>query len=283
MQRLLVGTTDTPLVAVIRDGDGDPVEGLTVTVTVTRDDGTTVVSGASTTDLGDGRYGWTPTSAATAQLDWLRASWRVAGVERALTVHEVVGGFLFGLAELVQAEPGLEFVARDVLRAVRTQAELEVERICGRAFVPRYGAWRLDGRGEPSLPAPAVGLRSVRAVAELVDGTESSPWTSAELAAVVEPTPGSWVRSDGGVWPSGPFIVRAEHGMDGCPDDVARAAIRRARWWWQSSSTAVPDRALAWTSETGATFRLAAPGAAATGDPEVDAVLARWSMRVGVA
>jgi hypothetical protein len=83
------------------------------------------------------------------------------------------------------------------------------------------------------------------------------------------------------------------YGLSVVPADLKRAALARIRYRLNLERSGIPDRALTMTVADGGTFEMAPPARqqanqaghmSGTGMPEVDAVLARYSMRAtGVA
>lgn len=285
-QQLLRGVAAN-LRAVLADSDGDPAAGLTVTVGVTKADGTEVVAaGTSAPEDPDaaGTYTVAVSAAQVATLEWLAATWKVAGVTRAVTVHEVVGGYYCSVADAHTVEQ-FGTVPAATLRRVRGEVEAEFEQITGVAFVPRYARVRVDGTGRTTLAVPFSQVTSVRSVRVYSDGVTYTTFTAGELAAVPASRTGLLVRTDGAVWPTGRqnIIIEIEHGYSSVPADVKRAAIARLRSRVNQAASGIPSNALSFATENGQTFRLSVPAVDRTGDVDVDAVLARHSMRVGIA
>src|SRR5690349_8723938 len=80
--------------------DGVPVDPGTVTVEITRADGTSLVAaGAATTGSGSTPRAFALTTTHTALLDRLTVTWTSTAKGTLTSVVEVVGGYLFNLAE----------------------------------------------------------------------------------------------------------------------------------------------------------------------------------------
>jgi hypothetical protein len=108
------------------------------TVTVTRADGTPVITSGATNNTGVGTFARTLTAAQMGLLDTLTAEWTMTvGAETTvLRTHvEVAGGFLCPLADLAAVFTG-ETDAE--LARIRTAAEQRLEDAIGFACVPRY-------------------------------------------------------------------------------------------------------------------------------------------------
>jgi hypothetical protein len=249
-----------------------------VTVTVKRLDGTTVTSGAAT-GMGSGVYDFELPE--QAELDTLTVDWSglVGGATVVVRdVVEVVGGFLFGLAE---AREELRLPASfdtATLVAKRTSVEYEAEDIAGVAFVPRFKRRLFDGTGTQELCVPDVELRVVRAasVAPTAGGVFTA-LTVGEVAEVAAQPEGVLVRDDGSTWPRGHrnVIVEYEHGMDMPPVTVRDAAVLRLRSKLSETRTQIPDRAISFTVAEGGVYRLTTAGRRSTGYSEVDAAYQR--------
>lgn len=257
----------------------------TVTVAVTRLDGTAVSSGNATHGA-TGVYSYVlpggpagPASA-TWQLDTLIVSWTgtVGGAVVTLTDEvEVVGGFMFGLAEARAADPSLANTTTypsATLAAKRIQVEQECEEICRQAFVPRFYREALSGRDIDRIGTRWPMLRTLRAVT--VSGVA---WSAPDVAAVAVSESGMLTRPSGSVWPAGSqnIVVEYEHGWDRPFEDLKEAAMARLRSRLNLTRSGVPDRTSSYTTETGATYRVTLPTADTTGIPEIDAAYGRYT------
>jgi hypothetical protein len=265
-----------------------------VTYTVVDANGTAVTSGTASTG-GTGRY--TFTLPAQSLLAHLTVTWSatIAGqpvVESDLV--EVVGGFYFTLVEARASEPTFVDTAKYPsadLEVSRLEVEVECERICQRAFVPRYRRVVLDGTGTPDLVLPDGGdelvagivLRGVRTVRSAkVAPRAGQPYvalTAGQLAALAITADGTLTRTDGGVWTEGRsnVVLEYEFGSDAPPADLKRMSLVRLRSRANIHRSGVPDRAISFTVAEGGTYRLSTPSAERTGIPEVDGTYARYS------
>jgi hypothetical protein len=132
--------------------DGVPVDPGTVTVGITRADGTVLVaSGTGTTGAGTAARTFSVTTTHTALLDRLLVTW-TSSAKGTLTSHlEVVGGFVFSLAELIAVKPPNQTWTTAQLVAMRTTVEQAIEDEYGTALVPRYRRDTLSGDGTTLL------------------------------------------------------------------------------------------------------------------------------------
>jgi hypothetical protein len=257
------------------------VDSGNVTATLKRLNGTLIEAvTAGHSGLGDYTY---PVPA-QALLDTFRLEW--SGLFGGVTVTavdyvEVVGGFLFGIAEARQRHRFLADVNRYTaadLAAKRIEVEQEIENICGQAWVPRFARYALSGRGYEQLATPATMLRALRAAT--IGGVAL---TQPELDAVSLTDSGILRRPTGTPWPAGyrNVIVEVEHGNDYPPEPIKEAGILRLRSRVSMTTTEIPDRAISYSVAEGGTYRLSTPGRTRTGIPEIDGVLERpgWTRR----
>lgn len=294
----LLRATPASLSVTLLDSTGEPRAAAgTVTVHVTRADGSDLLAAGSSTvvDSDDSTiYTAALTAAQTAQLDILTAVWTDNGVAVATTLHEIVGGFYFTIAEARQLEPSLRDLAKypnaDVLE-FRREVEEEFETIAGVAFVPRYAHIRISGTGTESIELPdgVTRLRTVRSVRTYFSATDYIDATSDQLAAL---QPSEWGELDWLVSPIDPaaglifaygqrnIVLGVEHGYDRPPATVKRAGVRRLRQRLNGAKSAFPENAQRFTAENGATYTLARPTVFSTGDDEIDAVLGRFATRI---
>ncbi len=290
-QRILRGATATLLYDLL-DADGEAVNATgTLTVGVTRADGTLVlpagtptVKPAGTT----GRYTVGLTAAQTATLDVLTATWADSATPTAArsTTHLIVGGFMFSIADLRASEPGLDDTGTfpsPLIIAARNKVEDEAEEICDRSFVPRFSQVTVDGTGEDTIITGVSEIRTVRSI-RIYDSPGSATYTSftaAQLAGVVASPDGQLRRTDGGVfdWGFGNVVVAVEHGLTEPRDDLREAAMIRCVDRIRRKDSQIPERALRYQRDDGFSFELDVPDEFTTGIPAVDAVYQRYSRR----
>lgn len=284
--RILRGTAAT-LTFQGRDQNGEPADPGTVTVGVTRSDGTVVVAaGTATTAPSTAPSTRTValTAAQTSQLDVLFATWTVSGTEIAVTRHDVVGGFYYGVDDLRAAEPSTS-TDRSVeeVHAVRAHVETLIEQSTGVAFVPRFDVAYLEGNRTCHVVLPRWYLRRFRWIKLWSSNTESSAFTDTACAAI-RPDAGGVMRldhvADGGL--VGYMVeVGFEHGMDAPPADVAREALVFARSQGTRGKRSMPEAATSQRLDNGTFITLATPGVGNwhTGIPTVDDMIRRRRRR----
>jgi hypothetical protein len=248
-------------------------------VTVTRSDGTAVVTGAATS--GTGAAARTYTLAAQTRLDHLTAVWTgSSGGRQATTRHEVAGGYYADLAE-IRALDALSNVTKypeATLARARWQAEAKFEDATGVAWVPRHDRQVCFGDNTTQLLTRWPRPRSLIAVT--INGAAAADLTLFSLydIGVVE-------RASGVTWPrgttsTGNVVVEYTHGYDRPTEDLRQAFLTYVRYLVLDTTSRIPDRASAYSTEFG-TFQLVTAGFnRPTGLPEIDVVLNEHSHRV---
>jgi hypothetical protein len=260
----------------------------TVTITVTRDNGTALVTDAATTGSGTAARTYTLAATHTQLVDLLYVSWQVSNVEVGATSVEIVGGYFASNPQIAERQPKAPGTLPDsVLGQVRAEVEQEFEDACHVAFVPRYRRERIYVRHDTTtLVLSEFELRSVRSCVIHDSSTSSTTLTSTELAAIKPNGAGLAVRNDGGYWPCGSWVeIAYEHGYDRPSQRVVRAFLDRLSERLNQKNSAVNPRAMQMVSD-GMTVNLATPGRGdwITGNPDVDIVLfAEMRHRVGIA
>lgn len=255
----------------------DAADPGTVTIGITRADGTVLVApGTATSGSGNAPRTFALTTTHTATLDMLTATWSSSLLGATVTYVEVVGGFLFTLAQArTDSDLSNQTSPTDaLLREKRTIAEVELEHALGVALVPRYARERLSGSGRQLLQTSWAMPRTIRAV------------TAAEQAlsvAQVQPFRFGFRRDEG--WPEGfsNIVIGYEHGYDFPPGDVLRAALaltKRALSTPQSSSAGIVVRAEAGQSAITYASPTAGGGSRRVfGILDVDDYVAAWDHR----
>lgn len=270
----------------------------TATVTITKADGSAVVTAAAATHGSAGVF--TYALAGQSALDRYAVAWTATFSGSAVTETdylEIVGARYFNLADARASDSTLSDTSKYPLAALevaRLETEAEVEQICDRAFVPSYRRVYLDGSGTSDLlltdaawaaaGRSAADIRTIRSakMASQYGGTYTA-LTAGQLAACYVTPDGSLRRTDGGIWTEGPGTVLIEHeyGLDAPPSELVRAMYTRFRVRLNINKNGVPERATSFTIADGGVFRLDLPGAWKTGIPDVDAVYSRYSRRSG--
>lgn len=258
-----------------------------VTVTVTRLDGTAVGAPATATSLGSGVY--TFVKPGYIDLDTHLVEWSGTVGGAALKVHdivEIVGGFYFGLAEVRAMRPPLDPTVYTTaeLAAKRIEVEQEVDRITHSSFVPRFARVVLSGNGTDRIRTPDMDLRAIRAIKTAwLHGGTFHIWTPTEISYVGAHQGGVLIRDIGLIWPTGTqnVIVEYEYGQDYPPEDLRSAAKKRLRSLLSSATASIPDRTLSYTTPDGASYRLTTPSKEKTGIPDVDAAYERACVDAG--
>lgn len=290
-QRVIAGTPASVEWQLI-DGTGEPANPGTVTVTVTRADGTALATDAATSGSGTAARTYALTAAQTATLDRLTVAWKASGVTLATTEVDVVAAPWFSNAELRAAETSLgeasKYTAAKIAVA-RLQVESFFEKITHRRFVPGYALVWLPGVRGRDLVVPHPDVRTIRSAA-LYDDPSADPvetLAAGELAAI-PPSPAGVVSRYSGTWNARWVRIGFEWGFAGVPADVKRQAQRLCREVLVNEPKgSVPDNASSWSStELGWSAVLVTPGVrgAHTRLPSVNECLDTWTFaEVGLA
>lgn len=281
MERIVVNRSATLYKTFYSNGVAADPTG-TPTVTITRQsDGTAVTAGAVTDETAAGTWSITIPATSNTLLDTLTVNW-TATVNSTPQEHietvEVAGGTYFTLSELRAVYPGSVTDAEAV--DMRTTVEQAIEHACDVAFVPRYTLERLNGTGGATLLLrPHV--RAIRSVT--VDG---AAFTASDLLAMSLGVTGT-VYSAARTWAAGSsnILIGYEHGHTEPPAEIKDAALMLAKMRLIGRRSPIDDRAVTFSSNEGGTYSLAVPGRNGSyfGHPDIDAVIARYSMSVGIA
>ena len=283
MSAMVLAANPATVSATFYNTAGTVVDPGTVTVNVTRLDGTAVVTGAATTSgTGAAARTYTLTSSHTATLDTLTVTFVSSSLSQSVSESvETVGAHLFTEAEARAFDGGAMTEAKvtdAALEEARARITDQFESICGVSFVPRYRIDTFNGLGGAYLMLPRHKVTSIRSVEYRTSG--AATWTaydSDDLADLyVEPW-GELLRESRGTFLSGRRNIRIgyEHGFTQPPYDIKRAALLAARYELVASN--INDRAISITTEQGSE-QLWTPGISGRGTaihplPEVDRVL----------
>lgn len=250
------------------DGVATAPTGILQAVVTRTADGTTVAGSPFTYTVTGTTCAFTLTS--QDSLDVLTVDWNGTVGGDPVTARdyvEVVGGFLFDLPTAV-ARYNLSAYTFAQLAAARIDVEQECERICRRAFVPRFAFEKHNGSGTSQLRVLWPYLRAVRAVR--VAGVA---WSAPDVAALGYADHGVITRPGGAIWPAGAgnVVVEYEHGSDVPPMEIGNMAMARLRSKLAQPKSGIPERALSYTTADGGSYRLSSASAETTGIPDVDA------------
>lgn len=267
--------------------DADPG---TVTVTITRLDGTAVVTDATTT-ASDNDRSYPLSAAQTADLDTLSLAFTSDDLGTITETVEVVGALLFTVAEARAFDGGAMQLTSTYPTATIEEARARItdqfETICGVSFVPRYRLDILSGIGTEDLMLPRMKVTDVRSIEYRDSG--STTWTAYDaddLADVYIEDYGWLLRESRGTFVSGRRNIRVgyEHGYATVPLDIKRAALMAVKHELMKSN--VDPRAISISDEM-TTTQLWTPGISARGSaihplPEVDRILKLYMYTVPV-
>lgn len=258
-----------------------------VTYSVKRLDGTVVASGNASGPSPTGTYSFL--LGGQANVDTLTVDWTgliASATVTARDIVEIVGGYIFGLAEARAQPPALDTTRFPSARLAqkRIGVENECEEICGQAFVPRFArhAFTVGGinysttRTVRTLTLPHINIRALRAVS--VDNVAQS---LSGLAVTPSGVLTGLSVGIGGTINGANVIVEYEHGLDYPPEDLKEACMLRLRSRLVSGDTGVPQRALSFSVQDGGVYRLSVPSGKKTGIPDVDGVYERYTIDRG--
>lgn len=227
MERYLKATAATT--SVTFQEDGVTVDPGTVTLTLTREDGTVIASAQATSGTGAAARTFNLTAAThLASLDVLRLDWYSATKGTLTTYAEVVGGFLFSVAELRALLPNTDTYPTADLITGRTLAEQALEDACGVPFVPRYFRVKVDGSGHEDLLLPPRPLSITSVTTGATSSSDGTALTAAELEDLRLYDDGRLYHSAGWIAGRGNVEIKGTHGYPRPPARVSRAALKLA-------------------------------------------------------
>lgn len=281
-QRIVRGAAAT-ISRQFADQYGDEGDPGTVTVGVTRADGTELVAaGTATSGTGTNPRTFTLTAAQTARLDRLNVTWSVSGTEVAESTVDVVGGTWWSLATARAAIAEVRDEGRltdEGLRDAITATEQIVDATTGVAWLPRFVTVQVYGHGSASVSLPGVmRLRSVQWCRVWSSDTAYEDLDVTELAAIPADGAGIARRMDGNVWPNNYRIVFGlEVGHDAPPVPLRTGMLPYLR---QVALAGAKNMGNVQTvSADGVTYAYSPPAGSVTGIDACDRVLAAYDAR----
>ena len=271
-QRVLLNTPTTLTIVFEVDGVATDPSPTDATVTITRADGTPLLTDEPATRTAVGTFDVSLTAAQNDRVDALTVAW-TSSLGTLTTFVEIVGGFLFTIAEARMTKPLDDVATHPSQRIIdaRTLAETALEEACSVAFVPRYFTERLDGKRDTDLLLSTV--RPLTITACTVDGVTVAP---SELELYAD---GRVYRQAGWGTLRRGVTITGTHGYASPPPRVSRAAILLAKRFLIDSP--VSDRATSLTTEDGTTQFLVTAGVrqAVFDIPECNAVVELYGLR----
>lgn len=275
-QRIVRGASDATISHQFTDADGDAATPSgTVTVSVTRSDGTAVtvgaVAGASTAPRTV-----TVGVAELSVVDQLTAVWSVGAVAVATDIIDVVGGTIGSLAQIEAVETTLAGKTAAKVKDARSAAESRFIDTQHRSPVTRLTVERFNGTGHRWLNGQWPDLVEVRWARVYSSPTAFTELTADQIAAINTPDELARFERSDTCWPCGRNNIEIAYvfGMTELPTGLRRAFYRAVRVECNSPTTGVPERSTTWASADGINFGQARPGVkgAAYGIDEIDAV-----------
>jgi hypothetical protein len=272
MDRVLINTAVPISTTFYVDGVATDATG-TVAVSVTREDGTSLITGTATHGT-VGQYTFTLTPAQTGLLDQLTVQWTatIGGVAQTVTTYvQIVGGFLFSVADARARSPlndTATYTTASIV-AARTYAETELEKLCG-AFVPRYARDTLSPNYRRSSYRPLRLRHSrVRTIRSLT--ANGVAWTTQALANLQWEERGVLWGTFG--WMPRSVIVGYEYGRDFPPPGASTAGIELARAYLLTTGSQIDSRTTRIITEDGTLDLSIAGGQGRYGIPAVDSFI----------
>jgi hypothetical protein len=259
-----------------------------VRITVTDQDGNTVVNNQSAThgaaNSGYYSYSLAPQTAPA----WLTVTWSGTwgDVAQSLTTGagqtdaqpaevQVTGGHMFTVAQLRAFGDGALASSTTypdaTLIDTRSRVTMLFEDFCNVAFVNRYGRVSLDGVLSRTVWLPNMKVNKIRTVT--INGIALD---AGQLAQITVYPYGKLDRL--ALWP--PYVTKQnivigyEHGYTYTPQDVARAAMMLARY--ETITTELSDRMISFSNDLGIIRQALPDRDHPTGIPSVDSVLCRY-------
>lgn len=285
--RIVRGASGAELSHQFVDSDGEPAAPSgTVTVAVTRSDGSTVTPGAVAGSSTDPRTVLLAV-ADVAEVDWLTAVWSDDGTEVFTDTVEVVGGVIMSLATAKSLDPTLAAKEEAFPRARRAVEDMVTAEL-GRSLVERFYTERISGTGTNCVVTSWPDVLEVKWAKIWTSATESTSLTAAELAAIPSNTAGILERTDGSVWPSGTVNIEVGYrfGMLDLPTDLRDNLVLAVRHHLVKLTNGVPYQSETIRTADGILMSLARPGVgnSITGNDDVDAAIRRHGfMQFGIA
>lgn len=240
-----------------RNSDGEPADPGTVTVGVVNAAGVTVVAAGTATVAAGNTRSIVLAPAQTGSVDTLTATWTAGGVTVGSTVVELVSAPLITFAEFqsLSAQVSHNVTLDRFLLARRSVDDLLFDAL-NRSMVRRFTVERVDWRRRRGgLPLRYPDLESVRFARRLEpDGTTTDVL---DVASIRPDTAGVAYHDS---WLDGRLEIGYVHGWPAVPADAKRVVARLIRVHLGESTSALDDRAQAYTDSAGNTIRLGVEG-----------------------
>lgn len=273
VQQIVVDTPATLSAVFYPTGSDTAAADGTVTVAVTRADGTTVTGVGAVTGSG-GTY--QATLPAQTSLDLLTATWD-GDTQKVRTTHEIIGVPIVELAEIratLNIGDTSKFPNARLAEARAWFTDLATDAL-NYSPIPRFAHETLDGTGLSTIDlmgshAYLRQLRWATVDGETVDPEDLAEWGFTDSRIDRSPA--------GGVFTSGHRNIQIayEHGLDRPSAELRQLALMAIRFRLLTNQAGqIPDRALSITNEYG-NVQMAQPSRnRPTGIPDVDAGLMR--------
>jgi hypothetical protein len=281
VQRVLRNVQATLDVTFYSAGTATDADG-SVTVDITRADGTAFATGAATTHPGPtGTYRYV--LAPQTNLEYFKLVWTgtFSSIVQKITTHtEIVGAFYVPLND-IRAIRGLSSATdfpNAKLEEARQWFEDLAEGYCDRAFVPRFAIDRLDGDSTDTILLDRIEPRTI--LSAKVGGVAQT----GTLTWALHPT-GRLVRDEGTFDEGSRNVeIQYEYGADEPDFELRECALRAIQYRLLGDNLGLPAEAMSAAVDVRGPLTLGPQigFTRPTGIPEVDHVLNGRSMTVGV-
>lgn len=264
----IVAATSATLSFQPTDSEGEPASlAGTVTVTVTRSDGTAIATDAATSGSGAHPRTYDLTAAQTADIDRFTAIWSVGAVVVASTTHDVIGRPIITAADFKARQPNrvANFDPASFAQARREAFDFILHR-SNRAFVPMLAVEKVTQRHNywsDSIKLTFPDLHSILWALDEDGNTIDTSSVTADSAGIA--------RLHDRAWPWGEITIAYVHGFNRPPDDLVGAVARLiAQKMTDGRGMTPPASANPGAVGAGGFRPIAGYGRALTGEAEVD-------------
>jgi hypothetical protein len=264
IERVLRNNPST-LTAFFYNGDTltDP-DGQAVTFTALKADGTTHTATTAATRVSVGKYTFSLPSQSALQELSCEFVGLMSGQATTVPVSvEIVGGFIFTIADFRTYEPlfteNPATYTFDKLADARHATEQEFERICNRAFVPRFGRYEDLGDGTNEIWTEHQDVHNITKLT--IDGVDKMSYQTDGLIRVDRNNTKLLFLRRGLFFPQdSEIVIEYEHGFKTTPFPIYDKGKKRARMHALGQVTRVDDRVTVISDRDGGRYNLATPG-----------------------
>lgn len=266
IERILRNTPTTLSVTFTVDEVPTDPDGATANFSALKADGTTHTASTPATRTGVGAFTYSMPS--QANLNVLATSWTATMSAQPVTIKssvEVVGDFYFTISDLRAYEKKFtdnpSIYTYDKLSKARQATEEEFERICHRAFVPRFGRWVGQGDGSKELWLDHSDVYLLTKFT--INGVDQLSYqTSGQLRIDRDDTKLLYFTEQSGMTftNNADIVVEYEHGFKVTPFPIYDKAKKRARMYAMGQNVRTDERVSVISDRDGGRYNMATPG-----------------------